>query len=216
MKLIVITSLSLFGMINITYANDYTSRELKTHNSVMETHSWSGLYFGLDMGAGWLEVEGRMGGQVGFQKLNGEKLGLFLGYQHQFENNIVLGVESDFQFNFNELPVQNGPALGEIDTDQAGSARLRVGYAFEDTLIYTTGGWTKTRFRYQSLNQTPKIESTLDFEGWTIGAGVEHALTQWVSARIEYRYNNFGSTKITGGELLLDQHTATVGLAVKF
>jgi outer membrane immunogenic protein len=59
--------------------------------------------------------------------------------------------------------------------------------------------------------------------GWTIGAGVEYALTNNWSLRGEYRYHDFGTKNYAipspggqGTDVHLTASTATIGLNYKF
>ena len=69
---------------------------------------------------------------------------------------------------------------------------------------------------------TPVIESvSTSFNGWNIGAGIEHAFTQNLTARIEYRYTDYGrsvETYAQGYDLGFEPqiHTILVGVAYKF
>jgi outer membrane immunogenic protein len=47
--------------------------------------------------------------------------------------------------------------------------------------------------------------------GWLVGGGVEYALTEKVSARLEYRYSDFGNN---GGDY--ERHQTLVGVTYNF
>jgi len=77
--------------------------------------------------------------------------------------------------------------------------RLRLGYAFDNFLIYATGGVAfgnvDTNFDCPSgcvdaATARYKISGTR--VGWTAGAGAEYAFTDNLSARLEYRYTDLG------------------------
>ena len=67
-------------------------------------------------------------------------LGGFAGWNRQLDNNIVFGLEGDLKYDWNSKKY-NGFETG---TDWGGSARVRLGYAFDDALIYATGGWARS------------------------------------------------------------------------
>ncbi|QOG05617.1 porin family protein [Aureimonas sp. OT7] len=56
--------------------------------------------------------------------------------------------------------------------------------------------------------------------GWTVGAGVEAALRDNVTSRIEYRYTDFQSRDYDIGNVTIssgyDEHSIRAGLALKF
>lgn len=94
--------------------------------------TWSGPYLGLDGGASWLNGDFSIGGASDSQNFNGGVFGGFAGYNFQFDNNFVVGVEGNLEYNWNEEE-----ALGaDVGTDWAGAVRGRVGYAFDRALLY--------------------------------------------------------------------------------
>lgn len=94
---------------------------------------------------------------------DGFVIGGHIGVNWQY-NNFVLGAEGDGSF------VDWG------NTDAVGTARLRAGFALDRMMIYGTGG-----VALQDFNDV----------GWTAGGGVEYALTDNVSAGVEYLHYDF-------------------------
>ena len=133
----------------------------------------------------------------------------------------VLGVETDFDgttlgktFNFTSLPFAATTALpGDILTvnakanlDWLGTTRARLGYvATPDNrlLIYATGGvayggGSSSFTAFDSFNDLLFTGSPSSSRvGWTIGGGVEYAITNNVTIKGEYLYYNLGSTTFT-------------------
>jgi opacity protein-like surface antigen len=88
----------------------------------------------------------------------------------------------------------------------------RLGYAFDQVLFYAKGGVafldTAVKANYVGQNCStarscwfaPVNASTFNFEhsetlsGWTVGAGIEYALSQEWSVKVEYQHFDFGST----------------------
>ncbi|AVA25185.1 outer membrane domain-containing protein (plasmid) [Rhizobium sp. NXC24] len=135
-------------------------------------------------------------------------VGGFIGYNWQFENNVVLGLEGDLNYNWNKDTIAPGIDVG---TDIDGSVRARLGYAFDRALIYATGGWEATRGFIDTGSKDTKT-----FNGWTVGAGVDYAFTDRVFGRLEYRYTDFGDKDINGVKVDLKQNAVVVGIGVKF
>jgi outer membrane immunogenic protein len=93
-----------------------------------------------------------------------------------------------------------------------GTVRPRVGYSFDRLLIYATGGLSYGDFgsgisRVGSTdafgNATSNFTSNSSHSasiGYTIGAGVEYALTTCFTVKVEYLYVDLGRTN----RLLLD------------
>lgn len=174
-------------------------------------YDWTGAYIGVHKGFGWLNGDFSVPGASASDEFNGFLLGTFAGYNFMFDN-FVIGVEGDFTYNWNDNNYHAFGTHGEVGTDLAGSVRSRVGYAFDRTLLYATGGWTATR----GFIDTPASDENRTFQGWTLGAGVDWAVTETIFVRGEYRYNDYDDKTISGVNIDLDQHQATIGVAYKF
>ncbi len=137
-----------------------------------------------------------------------------------------------------------GPA-GSFDVDATlstdlkwfGTVRGRIGYAFDEILIYGTGGLAFARAQLGVAGNVDDADAddagfggrfwtsnTQTHTGWTIGAGAEAALTPNVSLKAEYLYMDFGSetynlqfpasTVAVDGDLT--QHVVRAGLNYRF
>jgi outer membrane immunogenic protein len=92
-------------------------------------------------------------------------------------------------------------ALVKAKTDFLTSVTARIGYAFDNILLYAKGGGALAADRYDvigSFGGTPfgfvGLENRL---GWTVGGGAEWAFSPHWSASIEYDYYQFGHRVIT-------------------
>ncbi|MDX3926211.1 MAG: porin family protein [Shinella sp.] len=171
--------------------------------------TWSGAYIGVQGGGAWAGGEFSGFGITGSEDANGGVLGGFAGYNHQFGNNLVVGLEGDLEYNWNEKEIFGA----DFGTDWAGSVRGRIGYAFDQALIYATAGWAATR-GYVDVPGLGKDEET--FNGYTVGAGLDYAFTNQIFGRVEYRYNDYGDKDLQGINVDVDQHTVKIGLGIKF
>jgi outer membrane immunogenic protein len=167
--------------------------------------SWSGPYVGVHTGYGWGEADVDGFGDGDF---DGWRLGGFVGYNWQFSSGFVAGIEGDVNYDWNDEDFAG--VSGE--SGFSGSVRGRVGYALDRTLIFAAGGWTATNIEADG----PGFDDDDTLHGWTIGAGVDHAFTDNMFGRIEYRYNDYGSGSLGGADVDFDQHVIQVGLGVKF
>ncbi|KQV66037.1 outer membrane protein [Rhizobium sp. Root1220] len=167
--------------------------------------TWNGFYVGLQGGGAW--GNGKFSG-IGDADLDGGVLGGFAGYNWQLDNNIVLGVEGDASYNWNEETV----GVNEYKFDTTGSVRARAGYAFDHALLYGAAGWTGARGHVN----TPVGGDDRTFSGWTVGAGVDYAFTNNIFGRVEYRYNDYGSKDLQGVNTDFNQNVVTVGVGFKF
>jgi outer membrane immunogenic protein len=171
--------------------------------------TWDGAYIGALGGVGWLDGHYDFGAVSKSRTNSGGLLGAFAGYNFQLDNNIVLGAEGDFSYNWNKHEV-NGSDVG---TDWSGSARARVGYAFDDALIYGAAGWTTSR---GFIDPPAGDKKHKNLNGYTLGAGVDYKFTQNIFARAEYRFNDYGSEKIGGVNFDDKQHAVLFGIGYKF
>jgi high affinity Mn2+ porin len=137
--------------------------------------------------------------------------GLQGGYNLLLPSHVLLGVEADFTFPaYPDLSGQStgatanfiSPSLGAATYMEAmqasGTARGRVGYVFNDWLIYATGGFAWTR-NQQTLTQISSGTTDAPFlwrSGWAVGAGVEVPLIPNWTAKLEYLYSNFGAKNV--------------------
>ncbi|WP_283196650.1 outer membrane protein [Rhizobium sp. BT04] len=208
MKLTIATTL-LALVATSAFAADAVQDVPATPVTAAPAFSWSGPYLGMDGGASWLNGDFSVGGASDSQDFNGGVFGGFAGYNFQFDNNIVVGIEGNLEYNWNE----EGALGADVGTDWAGAVRGRVGYAFDRALLYGAAGWTATR-GYVDLPGFDKETET--FNGYTVGAGVDFAITNNIFARGEYRYNDFGKKDILGVDVDLDQHELKFGIGVKF
>lgn len=185
------------------------------------TIDWTGMQFGVTGGGDLTRADGSKFGNI-TQEFPGAHASLFAGYQEQIDN-VVLGLEGDVTYTgdngklFNVFDATN-TYIGQenLSSDWSGSIRARVGYAFDNLLLYTTAGYVATRV-VDKVNTT-QATGTFNkyFQGLTIGAGADYAFTQKLFGRAEYRYNKFFEKQIGTLEADLSQHVVSVGVGVKF
>lgn len=210
MKKLIVASAFILASTS-AYAADAVYEVPAAPEAVIDTpvFTWSGGYVGLQGGGSFVNGDFNTGTASDSENFNGGIFGAFAGWNYQLENNIVLGVEGDVNYNWNE----NDYLGADVGTDWSGSARARLGYAMDTWLVYGTGGWAATR-GYVDVDGAD--EETETFKGWTVGAGVEKAFTSNVFGRAEYRFTDYGDENIAGANVDLDQHTIMVGVGVKF
>ncbi len=189
-------------------AADLPSRRIEPSVPLPPAFTWTGFYVGAQ--AGWAQTRTELtpgaviAGRIAVASLpslekNGITAGLLVGYNYQI-GQIVLGGEIDGAALITGK--QRYTALtGDFitaHTNWVGSARLRVGYAFDRFMIYATGGLaladakstvTGTGYSYGAGDGTRV--------GWTLGAGAEYAFTNNWIAGLEYRYSQFEENTYT-------------------
>jgi outer membrane immunogenic protein len=163
---------------------------------------------------------------------DGGIVGLYYGRNWQ-SGSWVYGLEGSasyadgidfFQDEAGGLPGDND--LLDVDVQFLGTSRIKVGYAFDNILLYAAGGLATGYFQV-SMDDIDIAGGPFDDDGfafgWTIGAGIETKFAENWSARIEYLYVNFDDDfSITDGgteyETNLDLDTSIVrgGIAYHF
>jgi outer membrane immunogenic protein len=201
--------------------------------SVAAPFSWTGFYAGINGGPGGGSANPTYGlsapdlffGSASTDhethRLGGAFVGGQIGYNYQFPNRVVLGVESDLQWsNISALNrtdtsslinILTTPSSGLTTTSMAirqnwfGTTRLRLGYQFVDRfLAYVTGGVAYSEINASNAGvgaelsgPSPEVFSgtsgsaTSTRIGWTAGAGVEYALSNNLSVKSEYLYTEY-------------------------
>ncbi|HEV7434817.1 MAG TPA: outer membrane protein [Pseudorhizobium sp.] len=166
---------------------------------------WSGAYLGGYGAYDW----GRFGSSDRDGAFGG---GVFGGYNMQ-SGQIVYGLEGDVGYNGEEQDVATG-VDGKAGWN--GSVRARVGYDLNPFLIYGTAG---VALQDNELSDATSSDSNTAV-GYTVGAGAEALVTDNITARVEYRYTDFGSDtyNLDSGSFSrgYDDHSVKVGIGVKF
>ncbi|WP_269929847.1 outer membrane protein [Aminobacter sp. HY435] len=162
--------------------------------------NWTGGYIGLQGGWQWGRdhtAESTGGVPTGFDEdldSDGFIGGVHVGYNWQ-NGQFVYGAEADLEFSTVDGSYRvAGPDGTDFDLNWQGSIRGRLGYVpTERLLIYGTAGVAFGDLEYTYVQAETIFESFSSTEvGWTVGAGAEYAFTDNLTARLEYRYTDFG------------------------
>lgn len=207
--------------------------------------TWTGFYIGGNIGYGWsdgsgtktntgffgpagpggipLGVSGPVSGSG--DGING---GFQIGYNWQ-TGPLVLGIETDFQLSDGQGDISGNVGPWSI-TERAknewfGTIRGRVGYAMDRWLLYFTGGGVYSHNTISGTATRPgfaarPFSASATGWSWTVGGGVEAALWDRWSAKLEYLYlagpdqvPTQAGTTVSGD---LDSHVIRVGLNYRF
>lgn len=197
--------------------------------------SWTGLYAGVNGGGGALLLPGfdEFLPNTLEQGSDGFLGSLLAGFNWQAGERFVLGLEgavgmSDMQWDF---AIEGGNAGQEFNQklDWFASASLRAGFLVSpETMIYVIGGYSHAEMDFETQGTGALVLHDKDsdgVDGYHAGAGIEAMLTDSLTARIEYRYTDYGTADFevlsrfgTPQEFDTDArtHTGTIGLAWLF
>jgi len=205
--------------------------------------TWTSCYGGLRAGGGvgqsdLTDIAGVVSPTSGFSAANvnvsGWMAGGQLGCDYQFAPSWVVGIEGAVTggdigatSNFALAPFPGDTATYKVTTDFLYSATARVGYAWDRLLLYAKGGVAGAGNKYSAFDsfQTYNFQGTENRVGWTAGAGVEWALWEDWSVRLEYGYFGFGAQNVTftdstitgvSGPVSIKQNIQLITLGVNF
>jgi outer membrane immunogenic protein len=163
--------------------------------NALPVFTWTGFYAGLNAGYGWNVGDSRFYDPA-FGAVKGRRSGGFVGgaqagYNYQF-GMFVAGVETDLQYAaVGNKGASYGTTYYPGDSDGFfGTIRARAGVAFDRALVYGTGG-----FAYGDIGGNRGYDTLLGYHsgdeinwGWTLGGGVEYAITNNFTAKVEGLY----------------------------
>lgn len=204
-------------------------------------YDWSGAYVGVHGGSLWGEADVTYDNEPGGGDLDGGFWGGALaGYNLQHEK-FVFGVEADFGLGDvsgegKPQPVKKETYDYTYDLDWNAHLRARAGFAVDRALFFVAGGLAVAEHTlgveesglidcaYVCLQVPPLVTESLGSDsqthvGFTIGGGIEFALTDKVLLRAEYLYDNYGEANYEdeeGNEYDVDLTAQTVRAAVSF
>ncbi len=172
--------------------------------------SWTGFYVGGNLGFGgdrfiYPFTAGVVSGQA---TLTSEGIigGGQVGFNWQFPNNFLLGLETDFDGASIRGKATVNIATPGVFSAQAGSrinyigtVRGRVGYAWDRFLIYGTGGFAYGQVNASASAGIISIGENDGRTGWTAGGGVEYAILSNLTFKTEYLYVDLGKNTIFNG-----------------
>jgi len=156
-------------------------------------YNWTGFYVGIDGGYGWGRHD-RLN-DTGFANSYDSKGGLFgghAGYNRQF-GQWILGIEGDAHWT--NIKGDDGAVGGTLDqttTRFLGSIRGRGGIAWNQFLLFGTGGWSFANLNHFNPAGVP-TDNSANRNGPTAGGGVQWAFNQNWSIGAEYRHYWLGS-----------------------
>lgn len=191
--------------------------------------TWSGMYVGLQTGLASQKAitSTKHPNFSASSSLSSSEmiLGAHAGVNGQI-GMFVFGGEADFERTGTaksfRTAIAAGQYTGSVTAPWVATLRGRAGIAVDRFLVYATAGMAITEASYRGAATgmfTNSISSY--FAGMAMGAGVEYAITNNITARAEYRYidfarKNFSFSGIDTSKVDMSISALRLGASLKF
>jgi outer membrane immunogenic protein len=242
LSIALVAGVSMVAFTPIASAADIPVKAPVYKAPVVVGYSWTGLYLGLNAGVGVSGTRATAPAPSTLANARADQSNIFkagftggvqAGYNYQFAPNWVAGIEGDVGVlrtsrtvcNLDDCDV-NGPILIGSKSNFFATARGRLGYAWDRSLIYATGGaaWVGVTNRWTDNTTAPFVTVSQTKSGWTAGGGIETALAGNWTVKSEYLYVNVGGTTRSVDPAITtrfldfknEYHVARVGLNYRF
>ena len=166
-------------------------------------YNWTGFYAGLQgiYATGVSDFDWPAYSTHTDHIIKGGMAGLVAGFNYQTPINVVVGIETDFNYGklqgSSTCPGSSYECRTEVNW--LGATRARVGYAVNRFLPYVAVGVTYSGAELFA-NETAtgiEVENTKnDYLGWTPSIGVDFMITKNLIGSFEYAYYEFSTDKI--------------------
>lgn len=176
--------------------------QIKSQAQADEPFSWRGVYVGLHAGLATGIAETNSDYIYGADTdLSGALYGAQIGFNWQ-RDALVLGIEASWSGS--SVQGSDVCALGpttvcQREVDWLATVTGRAGWAMNHTLLYGFGGVAWGDVNAKGTNSHFSISGSETQLGWIAGFGLEHAVTNRVSFRIEYAHIDLGSDTFSLG-----------------
>jgi outer membrane immunogenic protein len=196
-------SIAAAAFVALSYANALAADlpvRVQPAAPIAPAFSWTGFYLGGELG--WLETSPKyttgallLGAPfvvTSASDKNGLTYGALGGYNYQI-GQLVLGLEGDFA-GWTVGTMRYTAITGDFLTAHSkwgASVRGRLGYAADRALLYLTGGAAFVSNETSIPLTGISIGGDGARAGWTVGAGLDYALTNNWFTGVEYRYSQF-------------------------
>src|ERR1700738_3379205 len=175
-------------------------------------YDWTGVYVGANSGYGSGNISDSINGSQAFSgAIAGGQIGANLQYGHA-----LFGAEVDGDWSNQQ---GSGTSLS-ASMPWLATARIRVGYAYDNIAYYATGGAGYAQFKSSAINGAVSSSART---AWVAGVGQESAINRNLLLRFEVLYlqlignaaTSSGVTAVSSSQSVYDV-VFRVGLSYKF
>jgi opacity protein-like surface antigen/outer membrane receptor protein involved in Fe transport len=179
-----------------------------------ENYDWTGFYIGAHVDDAWSETSGgtvnTATGSVAAAAGSASQWhgGLQFGYDQMLPSRVVVGLAAGVSSGNTETTTTTdatGTSSNRTTVFDSETVRGRLGYAFDNFLLYGTGGWEWSNdqfirtqlsgaFNLATAGTAEAVDKYLG--GWTWGGGASFAFAQNWNLFAEYRHTDFRSSTV--------------------
>ncbi len=230
-KKLLLSTVAVTALAGTAFAADLPSRRappVYVPPPAIPVFTWTGLYVGGQVGYEFGRSNGFasnpvLGGLAAAgAKPDGVIGGAHIGYNYGLGgmpafgglgSTFVVGVEGDVDGSNYKSTYLLGGISDSTRQNIQGSVRGRLGVAVDRALFYATGGVAFGDLGNNYVNTLNGLTDSYSHTrvGYTVGGGIEYAITNNFSLRAEYRYTDFGKfsdvlATSTGGGVAVRHH----------
>ncbi|MCW2274571.1 outer membrane immunogenic protein [Rhodoblastus acidophilus] len=173
-------------------------------------HDFGGAYGGLQVGGAWggLQIDAPPSLSVATNAVFG---GAHLGY-NVVSGHVVAGVEAEVNGSSASGRFVYGALPGSYAQNLFGSADARLGWVSGQAMVFALAGyaWSTLEGRYAGAGVSASRS------GYDVGGGLEYALTEHFSWRVEYRYYDFGRQDFGPFAARITDNVVRAGVSYRF
>ena len=181
------------------------------------SEAFTGPYLGATVGVDSIQVDDG----TDSESEEGVAYGTILGYDFATDN-AVFGVEAELSESSIGVDDTNVLVAGDTASFTAGrdiyvGARAGI-FASDNGFLYVKGGYTNQKFDLDYTAPGVALSDSSNADGFRVGAGGEFRLADNLTARVEYRYSNYGKLEFDGTALGVDleRHQGMATVAYRF
>lgn len=174
--------------------------------------NWDGPYIGASVGYSWGTAHYVGDSSTDDGSPAGWLLGLQAGYNFHLSDQIVAGIQGNIDWTNETSSIDDtsdysytigwdGAIVGRLGVDVGGSV-----------LPYVEAG---VAFANATINYDPSTYNAT-YTGWTVGAGVQFALADNLTADVNVRYADYGTATLDGSDISLNDTSVRLGIDYHF
>ncbi|MBV8791253.1 MAG: porin family protein [Pseudolabrys sp.] len=217
MKKLLLATASVMALATVSaHAADIARRPMpaKAPEYVAPIYNWTGFYVGINGGGGWGRSDSAAPfATAGSFNTSGGMVGGTVGYNWQM-GTFVWGLEGDIDWSNIRGSAPCGATTCETRNDWLGTFRGRLGYAAGRIMPYITGGLAVGNINHNVVGVGSANNTRA---GWALGGGVEVALWQNWTGKLEYLYADLGrGSSVLGSDAKFNASLLRAGLNYRF